>query len=201
MSRAHRILAHVAGAARPVTFDSICSAAEPAADYKLRSYISAQLHQLVNTGKLRRSGQPRAYRYSATATTLVDCRRFKDGKPRDRSAQRARERQAKARAKPAPKPAPPPKPRRQATPVPAQRAVYSSKLKPAAPRAPGERETVEEFQRRGGRIQKLKPGESSSPLYESVRALNDKTMRKRLAEADNDTDLDDADDIAAIAHA
>jgi hypothetical protein len=92
--------------------------------------------------------------------------------------------------------------KRAVKPAPAQRiAVTRTSTRP--PRFTGERETVAEFLARGGRIQKLKHGECSSPLFESVRALNDKTMRHRLAVSDNDPDpdLDDADDIAAIARA
>lgn len=199
-SRSQRILHYVANCKKPATLHAIATAVadcETAANFTAQ--IAAQLHQLTTAKKLKRTGAPRAYLYSATPRTLVDGRKFDSkGKLRDKTRNKP---VAPARSRtPAPKPTA--ATRGAAKPAPAQRiAVTRTSTRP--PRFTGERETVAEFLARGGRIQKLKHGECSSPLFESVRALNDKTMRKRLAEADNDpdTDLDDADDIAAIAHA
>ncbi len=201
MNRTQRILRFVAASKKPVTLPQVAAAVadgDTSPRYQVR--IAATLCALHQCGKLERTGAPRAYRYTATARALVDGRKIDaSGKPRNKSTQ-PRPRATRGLGKP--KPATPAAAKAPRQVMDNQRFVITRggarALRPA-----GERETVAEFLKRGGRIQKLKPGESSSPLFESVRELNAKTMRQRLAVADNDpdTDLDDVADIAAIANA
>lgn len=171
MSRALAICNAVAGAKGWVTFDAICSAVLKRAEKNKRSLVSAQLGQLVESGKLKRRGVRLAFEYSATKTTLLDLRKVTaNGKPRDKTRARA-ETRTHTRPKHAATPKPAPKP--QATPQAHQKMTI---VKPAmpAPGAPAKapRETIEQFLARGGRIQYLKHGESSETLAMDARALN-----------------------------
>src|SRR5690606_21731366 len=85
MSRTQKILAFVAKATAPVDFDAICKAAGIKGS-TLRPTVSTQLGQLVAAGKLKRTGEPRNYRYLKTALTLVDRRKVDAaGKVRNRT--------------------------------------------------------------------------------------------------------------------
>lgn len=162
--------------------------------------VSAQLGQFVVAGKARRTGAAGHTTYFPTKLTLVDKRRrTTQAKPAPKPQRSKPAAQAPRKAREPVNPPPPPADSHLRVPITrhttAARGIALTSEQIAA--------DIAAFRKRGGRIQKLKPGESSSPLFESVRDLNAKAMRKRLAEADNDpdTDLDDADDIAAIAHA
>ena len=186
-NRSQRILHFIANQTEPVTLQQIIAAAEPGqASKKIAMAVSAYMCHLVTDGKVERAGKPRAFTYTRTEITLRDLRKIdREGKVRTRSKDR---RPPKPAAKPA-KAATAPKPKGKHVISSAQRIVIQ---RPRTQRAPGEPETVAEFLKRGGRIQKLKHGESSRPLYETARDLNAATMRKRLAEAaDNDDTTDD----------
>lgn len=128
---------------------------------KARTGLSAQLSQLCKKKKLRKdtlhNGSPGAIRYWPTATSAIDGRSARK-RPAKREAtttaqpQAAAPRQSDAtkRSGYASPKALPPKPASQVRIVdpPRERA-------PATPA--GERETVEEFQKRGGRIEVLQP--------------------------------------------
>lgn len=177
-NRAQRILHFVAGCTTPATLAQIVAAAEPGGEYRRYSkVVSVQLSGLVNDGKLNRIGTLRAYTYLPTATTLVDGRvarrKVKPQPPRK-----------PIKPKPAARKAAPVRERKPPRPVPEARRFLVAR---PTPRPAGQRETVEEFEARGGRIQKLKHGESSGPAYENLRAIDQRSMRKRLAQsADND---------------
>lgn len=184
-NRAQRILHFVAGCTTPATLAQIVAAAEPGGDYRRYSkVVSVQVSGLVNDGKLERIGTLRAFTYLPTATTLVDGRvarrKVKPQPPRQASKhQPAARKAAPARVS---KPKPP-------RPAPESRRFLVAR---PAPRPPGERETVAEFLARGGRIQKLKHGECSGPVYENLRAIDQRSMRKRLAQAAGNEDTTDA---------
>lgn len=189
LNRAQRILHFIAGRKKPTSLQQIAKAvADPDAETTARftTLVAAQLHQLTKNGKVKRAGKPMAYTYAASPRTLLDGRKFdREGKPRVRKAPPAR----KPRA-PAPKPsaAREPKPARTVD----RGRIVDPRPRIGPPRRTGERETVEEFEARGGRVQKLKPGESSRPMYETARDLSQASMRKRLTEsADNDDTNDD----------
>lgn len=184
-NRAQRILHFVAGCTQPATLAQIVAAAEPGGDYRRYStVVSAQLCGLVNDGKLKRIGALRAFTYLPTATTLVDGRAAQP-KAKPQPTRKAIKRKPVAR-KAAPAPVPERKPEQ---PVPEVRRFLVAR---PAPRPPGERETVAEFLARGGRIQKLKHGECSGPVYENLRAIDQRSMRKRLAQAAGNDDTTDA---------
>lgn len=201
MTRAQRILRYIARCKKPAPLHAIAKAVatpDDARDHRYRTKVAAHLHQLLKADKLTRSGKPMAYTYAANDRTLVDGRKIdRDGLPRTRSQDR---RQSRAKTpKPAPKKAAKRSAKTAAKPTGLQRfAITRTATGVGSGRAAGQRESVEEFLARGGRIQKLANGESSTPLFESVRALNDKSMRQRLASADNDP-LDDIDDATAVA--
>lgn len=182
-NRAQRILHFVAGCTEPATLAQIVAAAEPEGDYaRYSKVVSVQLSGLVNDGKLMRIGALRAFTYLPTATTLVDGRAARR-KVQPQPARKASKRKPVAR-KAAPVPAP--KPQR---PVPETRRFLVAR---PGPRPAGVRETVEEFEARGGRIQQLKHGECSGPVYENLRAIDQRSMRKRLAQAAGNDDTTDA---------
>lgn len=176
-SRAQRLAQYLATHPGGVSARQARDYVDPAASMPV---IAAQMCQLVIAGKARRTGAAMHTTYFPTPLTLVD----------KRKTPTRRARKAKA---PKPKPTPKPAPKKAARPKPAHRQQTQAQrlifIKPA--RLTGNRETVAEFLARGGRIQKLKPGEASTPLFECVRALNDKSMRKRLVTADNDPEDDD----------
>jgi hypothetical protein len=181
MSRAQAICKLVATAAGWVKFDAVCSAVLKRTEQHKRSMVSAQLAQLVDAGKLKRRGVRCAFEYHATKTTLLDLRRVHaNGKPRDKCAQ-------PRRATPPPRAtkavAPKPEPKPQAIPKAQQKLTVSRPFAPTAAPACAERETVEQFLARGGRIQYLKPGESSETLALDARALN-KRRKERLGITD-----------------
>lgn len=184
MSRALAICKVVAGTQGWVAFDAICAAVLKRAEKNKRSLVSAQLGQLVESGKLKRRGARLAYEYTATKTTLLDLRKVHaNGKPRNKTRMRAA-----AALLPRPKraPAPKPAPKPQAIPQAHQKMTI---VKPAAPSpaAPARLppETVEQFVARGGRIQYLKPGDSSETIAMDARALN-KRRKERLGITDPD---------------
>lgn len=183
MSRAQRILQHVI--ANPGT--TLHQIAQAVATNRAEQHnrfavlVSAQLHQLVKAGKLDRCGKKMAFAYTANARTRSD---FRARVPKPKPPRVCKPVAVKRSAAPTPK-----QPRKVS---PTQRILPA---RPTIPRrATAERETVADFLKRGGRIQQLKPGESSTPLYESVRVMNDRTMRKRLA-----TEADPIDDDALAA--
>ena len=191
-NRAQRILHFIAGCKTPATLAQIIAAAEPNGEYrKFSTVVSAQLCGMVNDGKLTRTGKNKAFVYTATATTLLDGRKFDRNGVLIAAPKRTR---AKVERKPAAKATAAAKPAHRVTD--AQRFRIPAAA-PKPPRHKSDRETVEEFVKRGGRIEQLQHGESSRPIYEAARDLNAMTMRKRLAEiADND---DTSDDQLAVA--
>lgn len=184
MNRTQRMLHFIANATKPVTLAEITAAAaidEPHIEAHARFAVSvaAQLSQLVEKKKITRHGFLGAYTYTPTAIALVDLRKV------DRSGMPRTTTQVKRAKRPASKPAAKPAPARDSKPVArthAQRLAQAN-LQPPTPRRPGERETVAEFLARGGRIQKLRHGESSQPAYIDVRAQDVRAMRARLETA------------------
>lgn len=205
MSRAQRILQYIAGCTKPATLAEITAAVavgEPRIDSPTRFNVTvaAQLCQLYGGKKVARHGVLGAFTYSATPLTLCDLRRVdRNGKPRKKSAQKCPKR---AQPKPGPAPIARAVPRTLgkviATQSTNQRLARANLGKPV-PRRPGERETVEEFLARGGRIQKLAHGESSQPAYVDVRGQDLRAMRKRLQKAidDDPANTDDDESVAA----
>lgn len=197
MTRSQRILRYIARCKKPAPLHAIAKAVatpDDARDHRYRTKVAAHLHQLLKADKLTRSGKPMAYTYAANDRTLVDGRKIdRNGTPRTRSQERrpSRAQVVKPPSKPKAKPA---RAKGAAKTAPAERFVITRTTTGAGSgRAAGQRESVQEFLARGGRIQKLANGATSTPMFESVRALNDKSMRKRLVAADNDS-LDDLDD-------
>jgi hypothetical protein len=177
MNRAQRILHFVAGRTTAATLSEIVGAAEPAGPYgRFSAIVSAQLHGLVEDGKLARTGQPRAFLYTATATTLRDGRKIDhEGKPRNAVKT--------ARARKPPKPAtPPPKPaaHKAAHAIQPSQRIAITRVSVSAPRQKGERETVEEFLARGGRIERLSRGAASRPVLQTKDAITAERMRNRI---------------------
>lgn len=133
--------------------------------------VCSQLLQLERAGKLRREGQPKAYRYFPTDISLVDKRFGKRTATADAPKRR----------------------RRPVLKVPAKRVVPKPAsrigLVPAKPVPPpmrsahpaGPRETVEEFLARGGRVQRLPMGAVAVPLgrgaAQQIPMTGDKTMQ------------------------
>lgn len=195
MSRAQRILQCVASRPFPCVFDMIFKAVragepeETRNSGSLRAAVSAQLKQLVDAKKLRRTGSAGAYLYHATRLTNVDLRKVDaEGKPRDKSAAR--------RGRKAPAAAPPATTRRTAStarlvspkaekpahkPLPHQHmTIAPAPAPPTQPiRAAVQRESVEEFLARGGRIQRLANGVVSKPL-EHI-GLHEQARRRKAA--------------------
>lgn len=192
-SRAQRILQCVASRPFPCVFDMVFKAVragEPEdvrSNGTLRQAVSAQLKQLVDAKKLRRTGTAGAYLYHATKLTHLDLRRVDtDGMPRTKS----RDRRPNAKPRPPAKPVVvrPPQPARVVAATPNPSAGKPARLPhqrlvivpvsptPSAPKHP-ERESVEQFLARGGRIQKLAHGASSDrPLgyHEQSKAHREK---------------------------
>jgi hypothetical protein len=202
MSRAASIIEAVRTAGGPVGLSDILTALEPLRrqcgmkqDLWTR-VITAQLHALAKRDKLRRSGQPRHYRYRLGPNADTDLRK------------RNRPGAAVPRVRPR-KPAPPPKPASRSKPRPAAKPdprtpTPRNTLPPIdlspRPSAPAHKQTASErlaadvaaFLACGGRIQQLAPGESSEPLYQNIRELDDK--RARLIKHPIDTPDDEADE-------
>lgn len=139
------------------------------------SVMSALLQQLCKAGKLERKGKPRAYRYYPTDLSLLDMRSGKRmAKPP------AKPKPARVRKAAVPKPAlsarkPQPKPTaaQQLQIVPKKPDVTTA----APPRAT--RETVDEFLRRGGRIERLPNGASADPLRITRADIDAANWRRR----------------------
>lgn len=157
------ILRTVVAADGWATFEHICSTVLPAGNWRQRAAISARLGQFAEGGKLKRRGQPGAYQYHATKTSLLDLRKVNaDGKPRQAKTAAV---SVRARREPAP-PAARAAARAQAKPLPHQ---HMSIPPPPArmtdpPRSSVQRESVESFRARGGRIEILPLGAVSKPL-------------------------------------
>lgn len=182
MSRTQAICQLVAGATGWVSFDAICDGVLKRTEKHKRSIVSAQLGQLVELGKLKRRGARLAFEYHATKTTLLDLRKVNaNGKPRNKTRMRA---EARIPTRPKRLPAPKPAPKPQATPRAHQKMTIGRPASPAPVAAARvDRETVEQFLARGGRIQYLKPGESSETIALDARALN-KRRKERLGITD-----------------
>ena len=179
MNRSQTICHTVAGASDWVTFDAICTAVLKRGERDKRSLVSAHLGQLVIAGKLKRRGARLSFEYHATKSTLLDLRKVHpNGKPKNKSAiRRPASTPAPRKAAPiehAPKAAPKP----QAKPQQHQKLAVAKPAPASAPRS-HERETVEQFLARGGRIQHLAPGESSETYALNAQVLN-KRRKERL---------------------
>lgn len=177
VGRIQAICAFVAAAGAPVTLDQVVQAVaaearaqNPAATVR---QIAALLHHLQAKGRLARTGKPRAYVYSATATTLTQTR---VGHPR----------------KAAPAPKPPPKraaaikprsasqPAREFVPGPTPAGKPAPPIlvrNPALARSQrGELDSdaiaadVAAFLARGGRIERLPNGAASQPTVAFLEA-------------------------------
>jgi hypothetical protein len=195
MNRAQRILHFVAGRTTAATLSEIVGAAEPAGPYgRFSAIVSAQLHGLVEDGKLARTGQPRAFLYAATATTLRDGRKIDhEGKPRN-AVKTARARKPSKPANPVPKPTA----RKSAHAIQPSQRIAITRLSVSVPRHKGERETVEEFLARGGRIERLSRGAASRPVLQTKNEMTAGRMRKRIR-ADIQNCATNDDDIEAAA--
>ena len=203
MNRAQKILRYVASRKQPVDFPSIVRAVQPGASTATRSLFSAQLHQLAKAGKLKRTGKPMAYSYSATPRTLVDGRTVDaNGKPRDKKARQAQPKAPKpkpiarvVKQKPAAKPRPKPTAAQNfVINTPGKRVLGKDVKAEQSARIAAD---VATFLKRGGRIQKLAMGASSNPQSDlqrrnSERAAGRARAKQRIAE-----DLDDAIELDA----
>lgn len=122
--------------------------------------VSAQLLQITNAGKLRRTGKPMAYKYWPTAKTLVDQRTVATHRRgRKKKPAPVQAKPAAVHAAPAPKRRPKPSQASQIRVAPAKPRLDA----PIAPRGTPA-QTVEQFLAAGGRIQRLQPHEVSQPL-------------------------------------
>jgi hypothetical protein len=199
MNRAQRILHYVASCQSPASVSQIVDAVAKAetsipdhAKYSVN--VAAQLSEFAKNGKLERSGKYGAYRYTASPIALSDLRKTtRDGKVRN-AAKLARAAKPRPLSRPAAA-APPLKAAARTTP---QRLALANIGTPA-PRKPGERETVEQFLARGGRVQKLAHGASSQPVYADVRAVDQRSMRTRLQKALDTEPANTTDDDAVAA--
>lgn len=204
LNRSQRILQFVAASKGPVTLAAISSAVakgEPQTENHKRLFalVSANVSVLLTARKLTRVGERGAYLYSTTATAFVDGRR---------RAERPAKASPEAIPKPVPKATPqppadrkrkdvlPPPTTPEPPPPPRPRSAFVNLGN--KPRPAGQRETVEEFEARGGRIQKLAHGESSRPPFENMRAVDQASMRRRLTTA-LDTDPANTTDDDAVA--
>jgi hypothetical protein len=196
-NRTQRILRYIARSKKPVTHAKCVAIGEPDRPYhEVSPAIAAQLCSLAQAGKLKRFGKPRHHTYGPTPTTLIDERKAKNPNGPRRSTAEAR---PKAKAKPAPRPPKPtaaPKPKLAAKPASASRQAFAN-LRPPVTRAPGQRETVAEFEARGGVVQKLGHGESSQSAYIDVREQDLRAMRTRLQKLADPTRQPDAEGVAA----
>jgi hypothetical protein len=169
MNRAQRILHYVASCQSPASVSQIVDAVAKAetsipdhAKYSVN--VAAQLSEFAKNGKLERSGKYGAYRYTASPIALSDLRKTtRDGKVRN-AAKLARAAKPRPLSRPAAA-APPLKAAARTTP---QRLALANIGTPA-PRKPGERETVEQFLARGGRVQKLPRRELPAGLRRRAR--------------------------------
>lgn len=137
-------------------------------DGELRN-TSSTVYQLVATGKARRTGGGRAAVFHRTDLT------GHDGRGKGKRARKADQ------LEPAPaRKVRPAAPAKLATPSP-----WAFGGKTRGPGGASERETVEEFLARGGRIERLPQGASATPMTGGHAALNEATWRdrqERLAE-------------------
>lgn len=130
-------------------------------DGELRN-TSSTVYQLVAAGKARRTGDGRAAVFHRTDLT------GHDGRGKGKRARKADQ----------PKPAPARKPRQPTPGSTATPSAWAFGRKSLARSAP-ERETVEEFLARGGRVDRLPPGASAQPLKGGFNDLNEATWRAR----------------------
>jgi hypothetical protein len=178
-NRTQRMLQFICEQKVPVSLRRVVeSVASPSDNItRLTVAVAGQLLQQVQRKKLNRSGVAGDFRYSTNELTFLDLRSL------------PRPKRASVPHKPrAPKPKPTPKPPVRVT---EPRTVTST----LPPRKPGERETVEQFLARGGRVQQLAHGESSRPPFEDLRALGARSMRAKLA-ADAENNPTDDDELA-----
>lgn len=192
-NRAQRILQFITGSMASVSLSEIAAAVakdEPQVEnYKQYAlHVSAQLSQMHAAGKVARTGTSGSYRYCAASIE----------KPAATEAKPSVKRAARAPAARKPKAAAPPKRPPAPKPTQASRQAFAN-LRQPAPRLPGERESVAEFEARGGRIQKLAHGESSQPAYADVRAVDRRSMRTRLQQALVTDPANTTDDEAVVA--
>jgi hypothetical protein len=190
--RAKRIVNWLAQRTSPATLRDI-HANEPGAT---RQQVSSTLAQLVDAGKIRRSGKRRHYLYTATRLVLVD--------KRSRAAKQTKAAQTYASHQ-----ARKPKPESQIRIPPKQLPSQQPRvLMPSrGPRLPGGLTAddiaadVAEFVRRGGHIQKLQNGDVSQPLRCAMRDVRTASCDEHLAKrskqwANTDQPDDDIDDAA-----
>ncbi len=131
-------------------------------DGELRN-TSSTVYQLVATGKARRTGGGRAAVFHRTDLTGHDGRgKGKRGgtSPKVKATPLRKVRQAAPAKPPAPSP-------------------WAFGGKTRGPGGAPERETVEEFLARGGRIERLPQGASATPMTGGHAALNEATWRDR----------------------
>jgi hypothetical protein len=200
-SRTQRILRFIAASAAPVTHGAIVAELrthQSDAHVKdLGNKVSAHLCGLVDAGKVKRTGVKHDYLYQRTPTTLSGATKQTAEPPAKpaRSAADHVQRPSEARTKPAPF------------------VVPNAALTPPRLGALGSEQIAADiaaFQRRGGRIQKLKPGESSQTVQAQQEAFLASRSRKgarpkasaseavKRNRADND-DTFDADDQVDVA--
>lgn len=173
------VVAHPGAAAGEVT-DHICHQERLARSERTRmvNLVCIQLSQLMEAGKLRRTGQAMSYRYWPTKLSQLDLRshdRNGNPKPRKRPAKASTKckRKPSLTAKRTPNAPAPPKLAQVACdaspmarkPKPASQVQVVDRTRKSAPRPNGaHRETVEQFLARGGRIQRVGPNDASQPL-------------------------------------
>lgn len=209
LPRSQRMLRYLAAHPEGVRVREIRDAVDAEASI---ATISAQLCQAVDAGKARRTGAAHHSVYFPTKLTLVDkrsrhtasatpTRQAAQKRRVDKALQPASKRQLREAAPPPPPPADSPL-RQSITRMPtgARKAVLDSDQIAA---------DVAEFLRRGGRIQQLKPGESSRSLAEAHDAylasrsrgraaqLAVRKSRKAADDFDDDTESDDSELAAA----
>lgn len=202
--RSQRILDYLVANPRGVNIHQVRDKVEPDAKIQV---ISAQMCQLVDAGKAKRTGAARSSTFFPTPLSLVDRRSLA----------------AQKRPKPHPKPKAPAlakaaKPVRKREPTAPPSPPASSPLRLAVTRSPtGHRHVIDsdqlaadvaEFLQRGGRIQYCAPGESSQTKREADEAFLASRRRGRSKQQAEGAkarpgaplfDDDDADDELAAA--
>jgi hypothetical protein len=203
-TRNQRICAFVASLGRTASHDEVVAALrphEPTLGRKLNTVVSAHLHQLVLTGKLKRTGRARHYRYGPTAHTLVD-RRLGAAVPAPKP------RRTPQAATPAPQPQPrvAPSTRTLAAAAPTTTTRRPGEFQITRPHAPPpvvvvpnpalakpQRTVLDSdqiaadiaaFEARGGHVERLAHGASSKPLRSvlteaAFTAVTERTWRER----------------------
>lgn len=186
--RATRVRAHLASHPTGSTILQLIAAVDPGCEHNI---MAATVSTLVRQGKAR-AQEPaegeRGNRYFPTATTLVDRRAAANasaaatrrGKPRKRraAAASAHSRRTGEHSATSSRTAGPGDAIRQAI---CNLAKAPPRTRVAAAVADDGRETVEQFQQRGGQVQRLPPGASATPLNITQHDLNEASMRRRKA--------------------